>query len=72
MAGKFRLKKPDFHVALRDLSHASKCTTWDPQLYFLSEERLSEDFFVLLNPTASAGFVPANLGFKASTLPLYG
>jgi hypothetical protein len=27
-------------------------------------------FFALKNPKASAGFEPANLGIKASTLPL--
>jgi hypothetical protein len=30
--------------------------TWDP--------RRAEDFFALKNPTASAGFEPANLGTK--------
>ena len=34
------------------------------------EGRRAEDFFALKNPTASAGFEPANLGIKASTLPL--
>ena len=29
-----------------------------------------KDFFALKNPTASAGFEPANLDTKASTLPL--
>jgi hypothetical protein len=32
--------------------------------YFLSEGRSDEDFFVLKNPTASAGFEPMNLGTK--------
>ena len=41
-----------------------KSTTWDRQLYFPSEERRAEDFFALKNPTASAGFKPANLGTK--------
>ena len=31
-------------------------------LYFPSEGRRAEDFFALKNPTASAGFEPANLG----------
>ena len=36
-----------------------------PQIYdFPSEGRHAEDFFVLKNPTASAGFEPANLGTK--------
>ena len=37
---------------------------WDRRLYFLSEGRRAEDFFALKNPTASAGFEPANLGTK--------
>jgi hypothetical protein len=55
MAGEFSLNMPDFHVAFRDLLHASKSTTWDLQLYFLSEGRRDEDFFFALkNPTDSA------------------
>ena len=38
--------------------------TWDRRLYFPSEGRRAEDFFALKNPTASAGFDPANLGNK--------
>ena len=41
-----------------------KSTTWDKQLYFRSEGKRAEDFFALKNPTASAGFEPANLGTK--------
>ena len=41
-----------------------KSTKWDKRLYFPSEGRLAEDFFALKNPTASAGFEPANLGTK--------
>ena len=41
-----------------------KCTTWDKRLYFPSEGRRAEDFFVLKNLTASAGFEHANLGSK--------
>jgi hypothetical protein len=41
-----------------------KSTTWDRWLYFPSEGRRAEDFFALKNPTASAGFEPANLGTK--------
>jgi len=41
-----------------------KSTTWDRRLYFPSEGRRAEDFFTLKNPTASAGFEPANLGTK--------
>ena len=39
-----------------------------PQIYDMgptpSEGRRAEDFFALKNPTASAGFEPANLGTK--------
>ena len=41
-----------------------KSTTWDRRLYFPSEVRSAEGFFVLKNPTASLGFEPANLGTK--------
>ena len=41
-----------------------KSTTWDKRFYFPSEERRAEDFSALKNPTASAGFEPANLGTK--------
>ena len=41
-----------------------KSTTWDKRLYFPSEGRRAEDFFALKNPTAMAGFEPANLGTK--------
>ena len=34
------------------------------RLYFPSEGRRAEDFFALKNPTASAGFEPANLGTR--------
>ena len=41
-----------------------KSTTWDGRLYFPPEGRHAEDFFAPKNPTASAGFEPANLGTK--------
>ena len=41
-----------------------KSTTCDRRLYFPSEGRCAKDFFALKNPTASAGFEPANLGTK--------
>ena len=41
-----------------------KCMAWNKRLYFPSEGRRAEDFFALENPTASAGFEPANLGTK--------
>jgi hypothetical protein len=39
-----------------------KAATWDRRRYFPSEGRHAEDFFVPKNPTASAGYEPANLG----------
>ena len=63
MAYEFCLKIPDFHVTFRDLT-SRKSTTWDKRLYLPSEGRRAEDFFALKNPTASAGFEPANLGTK--------
>ena len=48
----------------RKLRLPCKYATWDKQLYFLSKGRRAEDFFELKNPTASAGFGPANLGTK--------
>ena len=59
MADEFCLKMPDFHVTFRDLLHALNL-----RLYFPSEGTCAEDFFALKNPTASAGFEPANLGTK--------
>ena len=45
--------------------HATrKSATWNRRLYFPSEGRRAEDFFALKNPTASAGFEPANLGTR--------
>jgi hypothetical protein len=54
---KFRLES-SFHVILE------KSATLDRRLYFPSEGRRTVDFFALKNPTASAGFEPANLGTK--------
>jgi hypothetical protein len=48
----------------KDLLHAAKSATWDRWLYFPFEGRRAEEFFALKNPTASAGFEPANLGTK--------
>ena len=50
-----------------------KSTTWDKRLYLPSEGRSADDFLALKNPTASAGFEPANLGTKgqhATSRPL--
>jgi hypothetical protein len=40
------------------------CDMGQPALYFPSKGRHAEDFFALKNPTASAGFEPANLGTR--------
>ena len=50
---------------VRDFFTFRKAATWDRRLYFPSEGRHAEDFFALKNPTASAGFEPANLGTRA-------
>jgi hypothetical protein len=42
-----------------------KSVTWDPRLYFPSERKACLRIFLLFkNPTASAGFEPANLGTR--------
>jgi hypothetical protein len=41
-----------------------KSTTWGRRLYLPSEGWRAGDFFALKNPTASAGFEPANLGTR--------
>ena len=64
MAGNFNRKLRLPRVHFRVLLHARKYATWDKRLYFPSERRRAEDFFSLKNPTASAGFEPANLGTK--------
>ena len=58
MADEFCLKMPDFHVTFRDLSYAVNLR------HGTNVGRRAEDFFVLKNPTASAGFEPVNLGTK--------
>ena len=61
----------DFHATLSGSFTCLKYATWDKRPYFPSEGRHAEDFFFALkNPTASAGFEPANLGTKSSTLLL--
>jgi hypothetical protein len=54
----------DFHVTFRDHFTCRKSTTWDRRFYFPCEGRRAGDFFALKNPTASAGFEPANLGTR--------
>jgi len=48
-----------------------KFRTWDLRLYFPSEGSRAEDFFRPKNPTASAGFEPANSGTKGQHAHLY-
>ena len=62
MAHEFCLKCPT--STYQGYFTCRKSTTWDKRLYFLSEGRRAEDFYVLKIPTASAGFEPANLGTK--------
>ena len=65
MADEFCLKMPDFHVTLRDLLHAVNLRHGTDG--FTSPPRegvLRIFFFALENPTASAGFEPANFGTK--------
>jgi hypothetical protein len=54
----FCLKMPDFHVAFRDILHASKSYDMGPTalLPFRKEGRAEVFFFALKNLTASAGF----------------
>ena len=49
-------------LSIQESFTCRKSTTWEQRLYFPSEGRRAEDFFALKNPTASAGFEPANLG----------
>ena len=60
----FCLKMPDFHVTFRDLLHAVNLRHGTNGFTSLLEGRRAEDFFVMKNPTASAGFEPANLDNK--------
>ena len=60
----FRQISPRIRLPLnsRDLLHAANLR--HGTYGFTSEGRRAEDFFALKNPTASAGFEPANLGTK--------
>jgi hypothetical protein len=65
MVGNFSLKTPDFHVAFRDLLHAVNLRHGTHSFTsFPKEGVLRILFFALKNPTASAGFEPANFGSK--------
>ena len=64
MADEFWLKMPDFHVTFRDHLHAVNLRHGINGFTSLSKEGVLRIFFALKNPTASAGFEPANLGTK--------
>ena len=65
MADEFYLKIPDFHVTFRDLLHAVNLWHGKNGFTSLPKEGVLRIFFALKNPTASAGFEPANLGTKS-------
>jgi hypothetical protein len=64
--GKFSLKLPDFHVALRDLLLAVNLRHGTHSCTSLPKEGVLRIFlfFTLKNPTTSAGFEPANFVSK--------
>ena len=64
MADEFCLKMPDFHVTFRDLLHVVKLRHGTNGFTSLPKEGVLRIFFTPKNPTASAGFEPANLGTK--------
>jgi hypothetical protein len=57
-------RQSDFHIIAGFFNMPQICATWDRRLYFPSEGRHAEDFVAPKNPTASAGFEPANLGTR--------
>jgi hypothetical protein len=61
--GKFCLNA-DFHVTFRDLSHGANLRHGTHGFTSLLKEGVMRIFSVLKNPTASAGFEPANLGTR--------
>ena len=83
MADEFCLKMPDFHVTFRGILHAVKLRHGTNGFTSLPKEGVLRIFFALKNPTASAGFEPANLGagtvtavqqlgFSAAVSPVWG
>ena len=54
----------DFHVILGIFYMPQICDMGQTALLPPPEGRHAEDFFALKNPTALAGFEPANLGTK--------
>ena len=69
MADEFCLKMSDFHVTFRDLLHAVNLRHGTNGFTSLPKEGVLRIFFALKNPTASAGFEPANLGTKGQHRP---
>ena len=55
---------PDFHVTFRNLLHATNLQHGTDGSTSPQKEGVLRIFFALRNPTASAGFEPANLGTK--------
>ena len=64
MADEFCMKMPDFDVTFRDLLHAVNLRHGTNGFTSLLKGSVLRIFFALKNPTASAGFEPANLGTK--------
>ena len=62
MVDEFCLKMPDFHVTFKDLLHAVNIRHGTIGFTSLPKEGVLRIFFALKNPTASAGFEPANFG----------
>ena len=54
----------DFHVTFKELLHAVNLRHGTNGFTSLPKEAVLRIFFALKNPTASAGFEPANLGTK--------
>ena len=64
MADEFLPEMPYFHVAFRNLLHALNLRHGTDGFTSPPKEGVLRIFFALKNPTASAGFEPANLGTK--------
>ena len=64
MANEFCVKMPDFHVTFRDPLYSVNLRHGTNGFTSLPKEGVLRIFFALKNPTASAGFEPANLGTK--------
>jgi hypothetical protein len=62
---------PDFHVAFRDVLHAVNPRHGTHGFASFPKEGALRIFLALKNPTASAGFEPANLGTKGQHSKLW-